>query len=76
FGGAAPPPPGDWSGIPHEVLSSGRPVLSGALAWFDCGAVATHSVGDHALVLGRVGDFRAGGGNPLVWWRREAWTIA
>jgi 3-hydroxy-9,10-secoandrosta-1,3,5(10)-triene-9,17-dione monooxygenase reductase component len=38
-----------WSGAP-----SGRPVIDGAVAWFDCEIESASQAGDHDLVLGRV----------------------
>lgn len=38
-----------WSDAP-----SGRPVIDGAVAWFDCEIESVSTAGDHDLVLGRV----------------------
>jgi flavin reductase (DIM6/NTAB) family NADH-FMN oxidoreductase RutF len=61
---------GQLERVPHEagpVL--GVPVVSGAIAAFECEVVAAHPVGTHSVVLGEVrwvgGD--RGGEAPLVW---------
>ncbi len=76
FAGSAPPAPPRWDTIPHTLTDNGRPVLRGALAWFDCALEERHDVFDHALFLGRVLDLGAGAGDPLLWWGRQAWTIS
>jgi flavin reductase len=40
----------DWSPGP----STGSPVISGALAWFDCDLAACYDGGDHVIFLGSV----------------------
>jgi flavin reductase (DIM6/NTAB) family NADH-FMN oxidoreductase RutF len=37
------------------------PLLSGALAWFECRTVATHTYGDHVLFVGEVERFHDSG---------------
>ncbi|MBO0702595.1 MAG: flavin reductase family protein, partial [Candidatus Dormibacteraeota bacterium] len=76
FAGTAPPAPPRWDGIPHTLTGSGRPVLRGAPAWFDCALEERYEVADHMLFLGRVVELGIGAGNPLVWWGRQAWTIS
>ncbi len=76
FAGTAPPAPPRWDQIPHVLTSGGRPVLRGALAWFDCAREDRYEVADHLLFLGRVLEVGVGSGDPLVWWGRQAWTIA
>jgi flavin reductase (DIM6/NTAB) family NADH-FMN oxidoreductase RutF len=55
-----------FSGLGHSLTDEGIPVLSEALARFDCAAHATHDGGDHAILVGRVlrAVFREG--EPLV----------
>jgi 3-hydroxy-9,10-secoandrosta-1,3,5(10)-triene-9,17-dione monooxygenase reductase component len=58
----------DWFASP-----SGSPLISGALAWFDCRVHAAHTAGDHDIVLGWVehldmADHRP---DPLVFFRSE-----
>ena len=76
FAGTAPPPPPHWEGIRHHLAQSGRPIVLGAPAWFDCAVEQRHEVGDHVLFLGRVTEIGMDGGNPLIWWGRQAWTIS
>ncbi len=76
FAGTAPPAPPRWDTIPHTLTSGGRPVLRGALAWFDCALEERHQVSDHALFVGRVLELGIGSGDPLLWWGRQAWTIS
>lgn len=53
----------DWT----PAAATGAPIISGALAWFDCLFERSHPAGDHLFVLGRVLelDVRAQG-RPLV----------
>ena len=54
FAGRAPVPDPRLTGIPHALAANGCPVLTGALAWLSCRAVAVHDGGDHLIVVGRV----------------------
>ncbi len=59
-----------WEAEPHLVGATGTPLLSGALANFECEVVARHDGGDHLIVVGRV--VRAAAterGEPLVFFR-------
>ena len=47
-------PDAAFTGIPHRVLLSGMPVLSGALGWVAGEVIEATPAGDHLLVLGRV----------------------
>ena len=40
--------------LAHGATAAGHPLIDDALAWFDCTLEATHEVGDHYLVVGRV----------------------
>lgn len=42
--------------FPTKPAKSDVPILSEALAYFDCEVVATHEVGDHLLVVGEIKD--------------------
>ena len=44
----------------------GTPVLSGALARFECRTVKCFEAGDHLVVLGEIEDYDAPGGSPLM----------
>ncbi|GGO86798.1 flavin reductase family protein [Wenjunlia tyrosinilytica] len=55
----------DWD--PAAV--TGSPRLRGCLAWVDCTIQAVHTGGDHLIVVGRVEDLDAAGGDPLLYFR-------
>ncbi|MDA0646380.1 MULTISPECIES: flavin reductase family protein [Nonomuraea] len=47
--------------------ATGSPVISGALAWFDCAFEHSYPAGDHLFVLGRVLDLGVRAqGRPLI----------
>ncbi len=48
---------------------TGAPLLTDALAWFECEAVAEHPAGDHMLVLGKVigGNLLDAQAEPLIY---------
>ncbi|WP_194829828.1 flavin reductase family protein [Nocardia sp. XZ_19_231] len=55
----------DWSAAP-----SGNPVLSGVVAWVDCGLEQVIEIGDHDLVIGRVRELRVESPkSPLLFFR-------
>jgi flavin reductase (DIM6/NTAB) family NADH-FMN oxidoreductase RutF len=54
FAGLAPLPDARFTGVPHVLAASGCPILSNALAWFDCRVYDTHEGGDHLIVVGEV----------------------
>jgi flavin reductase (DIM6/NTAB) family NADH-FMN oxidoreductase RutF len=45
-----------FDGVDWQPAASGAPVISGALAWFDCRFEHSYPAGDHWFVLGRVLD--------------------
>lgn len=51
FAGLAPVPNARFDGIPHAIAETGSPVLTGALAWFDCRLNEALPTGDHLLLL-------------------------
>lgn len=57
-----------FEGVDHALSPSGLPILTGAVAWFDCARDATHEAGDHCIVLGAVEALGIGedGDNPLI----------
>jgi flavin reductase (DIM6/NTAB) family NADH-FMN oxidoreductase RutF len=60
-----------------EPTSSGPPGLADALAIFECAREAVHDGGDHAVIVGRVLDFRyRDGGAPLIFFRSGYRTLA
>ena len=59
-----------WETEPHDLGKTGTPLLSGALASFECEVVARHDGGDHLIVVGRVIQLKAtDAGEPLVFFR-------
>lgn len=56
----------DW-----VVLSTGSPVLTGALVGFDCRVTASHDIGTHTVFYAEVVDMRLGkGGAGLAYFNR------
>ncbi len=53
----------------------GMPVISGALAWFECAPHQAVEAGDHVVLIGRVIDFGAGTGRPLGYYRGSYFTL-
>lgn len=53
FSGYGPRPDAAFTGIPHQIVETGCPVLLGALAWFDCQVEQVIPTGDHVLIIGR-----------------------
>ena len=59
-----------WQGLKYECWSSGCPMITGALASFDCVTHAMYDGGDHVIMVGRVLQlWRMGEGEPLVFCR-------
>jgi len=54
FSGYGPQPDEKFTGITHMIAASGAPVLSNALAWFDCHVTEVLETGDHQLIIGEV----------------------
>ena len=56
-----------FAGLDWELGHSGVPLVTDALASFECETVAEHPAGDHWIVVGRVDRLtRSAGGDPLV----------
>lgn len=57
------------AGQPWHPSPTGFPVLSTAMAWFDCELEALHPAGDHRLALARVtgGEVLDDAGIPMTW---------
>lgn len=68
FAGRGPLPDAKLTGVPYALAPTGCPVVTGALAWFDCRVESTYDAGDHRIVIGAV--TTVGGGDdtddPLV----------
>jgi 3-hydroxy-9,10-secoandrosta-1,3,5(10)-triene-9,17-dione monooxygenase reductase component len=60
-----------FADVPVSRLSSGRLVLSGAVAWFDCAVEKVVEAGDHHVLIGRVLGFSSNGRKPLGYVRGE-----
>lgn len=45
-----------FDGVHWQPAGSGAPIITGALAWFDCWFERSYPAGDHWFVLGRVQD--------------------
>lgn len=61
-----------FAGAEWINLVSGVPLLSGALAAFDCAVEDVVERHSHAIVIGRVLDLRVSSGSPaLVYWQRQ-----
>jgi len=59
-----------FEGVSWSPAPSGAPILAGALTWVGCTVEAVHEAGDHHVVLGRVTDLGAcGGERPLLFYR-------
>jgi flavin reductase (DIM6/NTAB) family NADH-FMN oxidoreductase RutF len=55
-----------FDGLDYELNAQKVPLLSGAVARFECDLHATHEGGDHLIVVGRVARFVFSDGAPLV----------
>lgn len=55
-----------FAGLDWQANAEGVPVISGALARFDCARHAAHDGGDHLIILGRVLRLTEEDGQPLV----------
>ena len=58
------------------TLTTGAPVLAGALANLDCELLDEHEFSTHPIFIGRVIDGRfRGEGEPLLYFRNDYWDI-
>lgn len=72
---AAMAPADDMFDVAQWVsAATGAPVLSGALASFDCRVEEIHRAGSHFIFLGNVEDVVLGGGQPLIYGSRSYGT--
>jgi flavin reductase (DIM6/NTAB) family NADH-FMN oxidoreductase RutF len=55
---------------------AGIPALDGCLAWIGCELRELSAGGDHLIGVGEVVDLTAGGGEPLVFFRGDYWSLA
>lgn len=57
---------GSFDEIDHSLNAEGVPLLSVALARFECRQFAVHEGGDHLIVVGEVARISTQDGKPLV----------
>jgi flavin reductase (DIM6/NTAB) family NADH-FMN oxidoreductase RutF len=50
----APDPENEFAEIPHDLGETGAPIISGALAVFECRMVQSYPGGDHDIFIGEV----------------------
>lgn len=55
-----------FDGLDWTRGANGVPLLTGALAVFECALQATHDAGDHLIIIGQVTQARTRPGTPLV----------
>jgi flavin reductase (DIM6/NTAB) family NADH-FMN oxidoreductase RutF len=59
-----------WKDVAYETWDTGAPILTHALASFECLTHSTHDGGDHIIFVGRVQRMRAStDGHPLIYFR-------
>jgi len=58
--------PDRFSGVSVEAGASGLPLLTGALAWFECRRYAEHVAGDHTIFIGEVEQVGYRGASPAA----------
>lgn len=61
-----------WDGVRFEVWETGSPILTDALASFECRTRYNYDGGDHVIFVGEVVRMRANrGGRPLLYFRGD-----
>lgn len=75
FSGRAPAVDPRWATLPHRLGLNGIPVPDGSAAWLECRLFEVHPAGDHDVCIGQVERAELGGGEPLILWEREFWTL-
>jgi flavin reductase (DIM6/NTAB) family NADH-FMN oxidoreductase RutF len=55
--------------VAYELGKTGAPVLTDALAYFECSVAASLEFGTHTIFVGRVLSFGEGVGRPLLFYR-------
>ena len=58
-----------FEGMAHTENEHGSPLLHKCLGYLECRKIATHTHGDHDIVIGEVLDARTGEGDPLLFFR-------
>lgn len=60
----------EWAGVPYVTWDTGAPILTDALASFECEIRDTYDGGDHVIFVGEVLRMRADpAGKPLLFFR-------
>ncbi|WP_020495892.1 flavin reductase [Sciscionella marina] len=62
---------GRFDAVETHTESTGAPVVTGALSWFDCTVHTMLSGGDHIILVGEVVSAGGGTGAPLLYWSGE-----
>lgn len=62
--------PYDFGGADWEVATTGAPVLTGAIASFDCRVETTYDAGTHRIFIGRVAQAFSRDAAPLAFSKR------
>lgn len=65
-----------WAGVATERWDSGAPILTGALAAFECAREAEFDGGDHVILVGRVLRLASQAGRPLLYARGRYAALA
>lgn len=64
-------PEEQFADLPATRLPTGRLVIDGAVAWFDCALEKAIEAGDHDVLIGRVLEFASTSKDPLGYLRGE-----
>ncbi len=62
--------PFDFTAAQWSAASTGAPILTGAVASFDCALLEQHDIGTHTAFFGRVLEVREAGVVPLIYGSR------
>lgn len=57
-----------FDGIGYETNGNNVPLLSGAIACFECRTHQIHDCGDHYIIVGEIESYRSGDGEPLLFY--------
>ena len=60
--------PDKFATIPHTLSNRGAPIITGAIAHFECDTAFEYKGGDHAIFVGRVTHYAIEPGAPLIFW--------
>ncbi|MDE2751367.1 MAG: flavin reductase family protein [Gemmatimonadota bacterium] len=58
-----------FENIRYTVEDGGSPILEDVVAWMACSLYRTFEAGDHMILVGRVHEADASGGDPLLFFR-------